>query len=90
MDDTEDTVIGNPTRSGRRPTVKAAIAGAIKSLTGKRPRKKKVVESSPSQESLTEVPVTYSLLCHLANPNQTRFHQQKRINHLQDLPPNLK
>ena len=48
-----DTVAGNPTRSGRIPTAKSRVAGAIRGLLPKRVRKS-VVASSPSasQESL--------------------------------------
>lgn len=57
-DSGDDAVSANPTRSGRIPKVKAKVADAIKELLQKRPRKptqKKVIESSPSEESLTEV-----------------------------------
>lgn len=65
----DDAVTANPTRSGRIPKAKAKVAGAIKELLSKRPRKptqKNVIQSSPSAESLTEVkgPVTDLKLFH--------------------------
>ena len=47
-DSGDDAVSVNPTRSGRIPKAKAKVAGAIRELINKRPRKptqKKVIES---------------------------------------------
>ena len=56
-DSGDDAMSANPTRSRHIPKAKAKVAGAIKELINKRPRKltqKKVIEL-PSEESLTEV-----------------------------------
>ena len=54
-DSAGETISANPTRSGRIPTTTAKVANAIKDLLPKRGRKEKVIQSSSSEESLTEV-----------------------------------
>ena len=67
--DDADAIIANPTRSGHIPKVTAKVADIFHTLIAKRPRKqvqKKVVESSPSTESLAEASTAN-------NPPKTTF-----------------
>jgi hypothetical protein len=54
-DSGDDAVSANPTRSGRISQAKAKVASAIKTLSTKRTRKPRTIESSPSKESLLNV-----------------------------------
>lgn len=53
-DSGDEAVSANPTRSGRIPRAKAKVADAIQNLFTKKTRKAKVIESSPSEESLVK------------------------------------
>lgn len=55
MDSDDEPINANPTRSGRIPTTTAKVANSIRALLPKKGHKEKIIRTSPSEESISEV-----------------------------------